>query len=90
MEVEERRRGKGQIGGAIDRECGGKRKRSRVMGSGICQYMSDTILMCKTNLWNRCGGGRGRGGKDFGSSAARKKQIKIFTKTWKTKKLQKT
>ena len=30
------------------------------------------------------------GGKDFGSAAARKKKIEIFTKTWKTKKLQKT
>ena len=33
---------------------------------------------------------RGRGGKDFGSAAARKKKIKIFTKTWKPQKLQKT
>ena len=34
--------------------------------------------------------GRGRSGKDFGSAAARKKKIKICTKTWKTKKLCKT
>ncbi len=35
--------------------------------------------MCKFNLWNRCGcgGRRGRGSKDFGTAATRKKKINV-------------